>query len=385
MSQKADQEKILTLVCPDWRELERPLRIPDPFVLWLVGDQPILYHWFDHALDRGFKQVRILVADRPHRVREAVNMATLWPIILEVITVSRTSSGDGVLIDSMPGGGEETQLADEWALLAHWRKLDKAWLAEMESANLEINLSIGRLCRIHPTAKLIPPFFIGDHVAVGPGASIGPNAVIGTGSLVAENTIVREARVMPNSFLGAHLTLENSILFGGVIFNCKNKARVERIESFVADSTLPEKVNVGFKERMVAFFWWFRFRSKLFVGAPITTESKSLDGHQYPGPAHTPLWLQRMPHLWAAACGRMRLYGPLPRSDEQLEALPTDWQSILRDAIPGAIAYSDCLGIHGADDPTEALHAVYQVTHPEQTRPQCQNFLRQLTHHERPQ
>ncbi|WP_309383903.1 hypothetical protein [Cerasicoccus frondis] len=374
----------LTLVCPDWRQQEFPLRLPDPFVLWPVGDQPLLYHWFDHALDQGFKHVRILAADRPNRVRDAVKQATLWPITIEVTTVSKTSAQDGELMRGLPNQNALVAPQDEWELLNYWQHMDNTWLASANDEALDVSLSVGRLCRIHPTAILNPPYLIGDHVAVGPGAVIGPNAILGNDSLVAENTIVRNARVMPHTFLGAHLTLENAVLFGRVLYNSKHKARVERIESFIADSITPTATRTPWKERITAFGWWLRFRLRLCLGLPENSPQISRNDQRYPGLAQAPLWAARLPRLWAAACGRMRLFGPLPRSDEQLESLPPEWQAILRDATPGAIAYSDCLGCHDPTDPSEALHAVYQITHPEQTNPQCRYFLQQLTHQQGP-
>ncbi|WP_309400711.1 hypothetical protein [Cerasicoccus maritimus] len=375
--------EILTLVCPDWRQQEFQLRLADPFVLWPIGDQPLLYHWFDHALDQGYKHVRILASDRANRVREAVQQATLWPISIEVVTTSQPDSHAGALMHGLPEQNALLTPKDEWELLGYWIHLDKTWLAASQSKALDINLSVGRLCRIHPSVKLIPPYLIGDHVAIGPGATIGPNAVLGNGSMIAESTIVRSARVMPHSFLGAHLTLENSILLGGVLYNHKNKARIERIDSFIADSTQhASSQKTPCRERIKAFGWWLRFRTKLLFGLPNHSPQITLSDHRYPGISETPLWAARLPRLWEAACGRMRLFGPLPRSDEQLEALPIEWQSILREATPGAFAYSDCLGCHHTEDPAEALHAVYQITHPEQTTSQCEYFIQQLTHHQ---
>ncbi|MEO0793794.1 MAG: hypothetical protein AAFX93_01455 [Verrucomicrobiota bacterium] len=381
MSHLVTEAATLSLVCPDWFYLEHELKLPDPFVLWPVGDQPLLYHWFDYALDQGYKCVRIFVTDRPDRVREAVNQATLWPIMLEVVTVSQSREDDGVVIGGLPDGEALALPENEWDILRHWQKMDSDWLRMTEDESLKVNLSVGRLCRIHPTAKLVAPYLIGDHVAIGPGATIGPNAVVGSGSMVAEDTVVKNARLMPHSFLGAHLTLEKAILYGRVLFNCKHRARIERIESFIADSVIPRNDAPPWSERIVALGYWIRFQFILKVGLAKKSPRITLNGKSYPGPVNPPLWAERLPRIWEVVCGRMRLFGPLPRSDEQLEQIPIDWRPILREAIPGAIAYSDCLGCHDPNDPTEALHAVYQITHPEQTQPQCEYFLKQLTHH----
>ncbi len=369
----------LILVCPDWLELELPLQLPNPFVLWPVGDQPLLYHWFDYAQDQGYEKVQVRTTDRPDRVRRAVNRATLWPLQIECVTTSRVDADRGLCIHGLPECPPLTAPANGWDLLSHWLEMDKQWLKQQAGSQYNEALSIGRLCNIHPEANLVPPYFIGDQVSVGPGATIGPNAVLGTNSLVAEGSIVRNARLIDHSFLGAELTLENAILNGGVLYNCKHRARVNRIDSFLADSTRLKAKKPPLGERLLALYWWLRLRLKLAFGLPTQPGIPSPSGTTYPGLGRCPLWAQRLPWLWEAARGRMQLYGPLPRSREQLENLPADWQDILREAMPGAIAYSDCMDCHSPDDPMEGLHAVYQVTHPERTRPQCAFFLKNLT------
>lgn len=374
-----NSDKTLNLVCPDWRDLEAPLQLPDPYVLWQVGDQPLLYHWFDYAQDKGYTHIHVYVSDRPARVRTAIENATLWPLDIECTTISCLNPDMGIVAESLPDMPLSPTPKNGWDLLDHWQRMDKRWLAILSSSEYDRYLSIGKLCRIHPSAQLEPPYFIGDQVSIGPDAIIGPNAILGNGAMVAEGSIVRNSRLMNHTFLGAELSLENSILNGGVLYQCKHRARVNRLESFLADSVTAKKEKPPLAERLQALWWWLKLRLRVCRKLPVEATTPGLNGQSVPGLAHTTLGIQRLPWLWEAFRGRMRLFGPLPRSEEQLAQLPSDWQAVIREALPGAIAYSDCLGCHSPHDPMEALHAVYQITHPERTAPQCALYLKSLS------
>ena len=43
----------LELVLPDWCEMDTVRRSPVPFALWTIGDQCLLHHWLDHAVNQG--------------------------------------------------------------------------------------------------------------------------------------------------------------------------------------------------------------------------------------------------------------------------------------------------------------------------------------------
>src|SRR5688572_18950863 len=102
---REEKDTTLALVLPDWQRLDTVLRSHLPFVLWQVGDQPLLYHWLDHAVDRGFEKVTLICADRPAEVRRAMNDAQLWPIQWEVETVPQTEQKtNAIVLDRLPEG-----------------------------------------------------------------------------------------------------------------------------------------------------------------------------------------------------------------------------------------------------------------------------------------
>ena len=371
---------VLRLRCPDWSRMEHDLHFSKPFVLWPVGDQALLYHWFDHALDQGYEKVVVEVCDRPHEVRQAVEAATLWPLQIDVRTVSELGDAEGgCWVDALPGQGDPEQLPDSgWQLLDYWFSLQTQWLDHMVHFDQALGFAIGRYCRIHPTAKLVPPYYLGNQVAIGPGAEVGPYAVVGEGSIIAEGTLVQYSHIVARSYLGPQLSLRHSVLHGGIILNRSNCVRLGRLESFIAGAVDEDPGKPPFRERLEALGWWLRFRLKGLC-APRSQGLVTLhNGLKVPAEAPVPLWYQRFPLLGEVIRGRMRLYGPLPRTAAQLESLDRQWQSILRDAPAGIISYADCMGCHHPDDPEEALHAVYQATHPDPTREHCRNYLHSL-------
>ena len=94
----------LRLALPDWQHLDDVHQCKLPFVLWPVGEQPLLHHWLDHAVDRGANRVVLLCSDRPADIRSAMEEAELWPIDWELLPVARVddAAADEV-VDHLPG------------------------------------------------------------------------------------------------------------------------------------------------------------------------------------------------------------------------------------------------------------------------------------------
>ena len=67
----------LRLALPDWQHLDDVYRSKLPFALWKVGEQPLLHHWLDYAVDEDAERVVLLCGDRPAEVRVAMEQAEL--------------------------------------------------------------------------------------------------------------------------------------------------------------------------------------------------------------------------------------------------------------------------------------------------------------------
>lgn len=366
----------LDLVLPDWGHLDTVRKSPLPFALWPMGDQCLLYHWLDHAVNQEAGAVRVFAADRPAVVRRAVEEAHLWPLEIEFVTLAAGSAPPegGVRADWLPGEESPPSPNDGWEMIDRALAIEKAWLerlAREPDANL---LNIGFQCRIHPDARLVPPYFIGDQVLIGPGCEIGPNAVVGEGSVVSQSNRIVDSHVAAYSYVGPVTGLERCWLEGEVLYNLKHRARIDRIEPHLIGTLEKTGPRVSLRDRLRALRLYLRLSG---VPAPSGT-FETFDGMKLPGSPDGGLACRRawLPLVWQ---GRLPLFGVLPRTTAQLETLAPDWQNAVRHTPSGVFSYADTQGCHSPGDSDEALHAVYQSSlPPEALEPSLIAYIRHL-------
>ncbi len=70
---------------------------------------------------------------------------------------------------------------------------------------------IGRGCRIDPSARLVPPVWLGRHVHLAANTVIGPHAVIGNGAMIGQGSQVNHSLVQPYTCVGEGLELDHAI------------------------------------------------------------------------------------------------------------------------------------------------------------------------------
>ena len=341
-----------------------------------MGDQCLLHHWLDFAVNQGATTVRIFAADRPAAIRRVLADSQLWPIKTEFTVIGKTSDAPETAItaDWLPDEPSPPPPTDGWELIDRAAGIEKAWLDRMAGEPDYPLLSIGFSCRIHPEARLTPPYFIGDHVLIGPDCEIGPNAVIGQGSVISGSNKISNSHLSAHSFLGPMTALVNCLLESGVLFNLTHRARIDEIESHLISSLEKNSLMVPWKDRLQALLLYLRLggtraREKTFV----TFDGTILPGDPAEGLAIRVAWL---PLVWK---GRLSLYGILPRTKEQLESLDHEWRNVIRHSPIGVFSYADSQGCHSPSDAEEALHAVYQASLPPETYlPSIVEFVRKL-------
>jgi hypothetical protein len=369
-------EETLDLVMPDWSGLDTVRRSPLPFALWTMGDQCLLHHWLDFAVNQGATTVRIFAADRPAAIRRVLEDSELWPIKTEFSAIGKISDAPPTAIhaDWLPGDPSPPPPTDGWELIDRAAGIEKAWLERMAGEPDYPLLSIGFSCRIHPEAKLIPPYFIGDHVLIGPDCEIGPNAVIGQGSVISGSNKISNSHLSAHSFLGPMTALVNCLLESGVLFNLTHRARIGEIESHLVSSLEKNSLMVPWRDRLQALFLYLRLGgSRSEEKSFVTFDGTTLPGDPEAGLVNRTAWL---PLVWK---GKLSLYGVLPRSKEQLERLDQEWQNIIRHSPIGVFSYADSQGCHSPSDAEEAIHAVYQASLSSETcLPSIVEFVRKL-------
>ncbi len=355
---------LLELVLPDWGSMDTERRSSVPFALWTIGDQCLLHHWLDYAVNQGASTVRVFAADRPGSVRRVLKDSSLWPIKTEFRAIASTSDAppSAVSADWLPGEVSPPAPTTGWELIHRAAAMEKAWLDRMAGEPDCDLVSIGFSCRIHPEANLVPPYFIGDNVFIGPGCQVGPYAVIGQGSVVSGANLISNSHLAPHSFVGPVTALENCILENGTLLNLKHQARLDQIEPHLLASLEGTSPSVPLRDRLLALWLFLRLGGSRGSTASFTTfDGRTLPGDPDDGLLNRLSWL---PLVWQ---GKLPLYGILPRSRKQFEALDPEWQNVIRHSPIGVFSYADSQGSHSAADPEECVHALYQASLPPET------------------
>jgi len=355
----------LTLTLPDWSRFDTLVKSELPYALWQVGDQPLLYHWLDYAVNQGATRVIILCYDRPGFVKEYMEKATLWPIKFHIKSVPADyREKDSLWVASLPySKNPNPTINSEWDLLDHWFFTYKEWFDYVfndEKSELG-TLAIGRFCSIHPTARLRMPIWIGDYVSIGPGCIIGPYASIGEGSILEGPSSIKYAVISQQTYLTGNTELNHAFLIGCMLINLKYKACIENIDPRIANPLERAKDKPILIERFGALFLYFLFRfMALFAKRKERHEWKGINGLNYIEYDGS-LWLARRHWLKYVWLGKMRLVGILPRTESQLLELPKEWHNLISKIPPGVYAYSDLHGCHSAENGQEHIHAIYQA------------------------
>ncbi|MDQ8206914.1 hypothetical protein QEH52_05300 [Coraliomargarita sp. SDUM461003] len=355
------------LALPDWGRLDTVWERRLPFALWHVGEQALLFHWLDAAVDQGSEKVVLYISDRPSDVRKAVEKATLWPIEIEIVTVPSIQGLDwDDCINHLPRTPALTTEPEAgWGLIKYWHQLEQDWLTTFteETKSYGIYAAIGRSCEIASDAKLNPPFWLGNHVSIGPGSVIGPGAVVEDGCIVAGMSRLERAHLAAHTYLGPETDLVDSIIHRNNLLNMRHGAYVRGLEGFVASSLQSsggkphQQKHASIRDRLRALrlLWRWRNHSKA------EGHFQGVDGKQWPC-LNSRSIEDRGPWLGLVMKGKLALFGITPREASTLDELPEEWQSILRKAPLGAFSYADVMGAHEPGDMDEALHCVYHAT-----------------------
>ncbi|MCB1085436.1 MAG: hypothetical protein KDM63_00200 [Verrucomicrobiae bacterium] len=199
-----------------------------PFALWTVVDQPLLHHWFDHAIDHDFGRV---VIECPRSIRPAIEAAvreaTLWPIEIALVAEGGETGGLRHLVDKLPTDSPDHRIpldSVEDMLARHAelsrRRLDHIW------AHLQPDFPFlvqGKGAYVHPDAVLVEPYWIGDQAEVDAGAVVGPYAVVGAGVRVRSGVELIDTHIGEGADLMEGLTFDGHTVARGLVFNHRKR------------------------------------------------------------------------------------------------------------------------------------------------------------------
>ncbi len=362
------------LLVPDWCSLDELWQNTDPFCLWPVGNQPLVAHWMDRAVDEAIDDIEIFISDRPTAVRHYLNSGAYWSRKIKVTPISTDDKApdDAIPLIGLPHDNTiDEPIASSADLLRHWLSLNQRWLEQIDLYKLRVETPltergwVGSQVRIHPSAKLVAPYWIQGKSDIGAFAEIGPFACIGANTIIDENASVRNSIVLPGTMVGRNTSLHQVAVEGGLLLDAKHGCRVPITDAFILSNLGQRICKTSIRERLLAI-------SLFVLASPIVALSHIdwtiIEAHDGSGGAlelktgeNGCLLARRWHWLREVFKGRMRLIGILPRPLEWNINDDRELDQRLKEARPGVLSLSDLHNCHNAYEPNEWIHASYQA------------------------
>jgi hypothetical protein len=98
---------------------------------------------------------------------------------------------------------------------------------------------------IHPTARVVPPVYVGENSRIGKAALIGPCSVIGRDCLISDRTVVKHSVVLEGTYVGSDLELDHTVAQKRTVFDVRSGVVLEQVDKSLFDS-LPDLPFAGF-------------------------------------------------------------------------------------------------------------------------------------------
>lgn len=182
-------------------------------------------------------------------------------------------------------------------------------------------LWIGNGARIHPSARVIAPAWLGENVLIAAQAVVGPDAVVGARSIVDRGATIVGSLVAPDSYLGAGVEVREAILSGRSLVNVALETRLDIADRELAGPvvTADDSTQPALAERLLAGLLWaaswpLAKWTGAGAGADRREAAEAIADVQRGVPG---AWVRHLrdvfhPGLLDVVRGRRRIVGPLP-------------------------------------------------------------------------
>lgn len=285
----------------------------------------------------------------------------------------------------------------EALLTAHRRVLTRAFTGLLLTGReAEEGIWMSRNVSLHPTARLIPPVYIGENCRIGAGAQLGPNTAVGRDCVLDARCSVAHSAIFPGSYVGEDLELADVVVDRNRLINVRVGTAVSVADEFilgdVADSHLREWLSGALSRviavALLALTWPVLLATalclKLMRNGPALHRRGVV---RLPAPPDEAAWrefylwsfspdaapgenggvrdllLRFLPALVNVAKGELHLVGVPPRTRGEIRGLPHDWQALYLRAKSGIVTEAS---VHCGDAPTPdelySAEAFYSVT-----------------------
>ena len=225
----------LQLQIPDFATFDSAAGVEKPFALWDVVDQPLLFHWFDHAVDQELVEVTVHCPGHLQGpIQRAVESATLWPIDVRLAGLDRETPASLSVVNRLPHQEPEAvpslKTFEEllgWHAALSVERLEHIWNVLRVDFPFLVQ---GHGSRVHPDAVLEGPYWIGDGAEIEAGASIGAYSVIGHGAWVRRGAMVRDTQLAAGAVVSSKIRLDGHTVAPGLIFNHRRHLLHPRVD-----------------------------------------------------------------------------------------------------------------------------------------------------------
>lgn len=224
---------------------------------------------------------------------------------------------------------------------------------------------VSRGVSLHPLAKIVSPVFIGENCQIKDNTQIGPNAIIEKNCIIDSQSHIENSLVLQRSYVGENLDVRNSIIDRNLLINLSLETHVTIRDDFILCELKPPSL-LSYPLRLLeragaAFIYCLLYPIYLWMKKTHDIKQEEMlllpaseDIGQWksfpwltfePKPDHIPTSLQiyfkRLPLLVNLIGGEIHLVGVIPRSIEDVQKLPPDWQKLYLRSKIGLITLSD--------------------------------------------
>lgn len=258
---------------------------------------------------------------------------------------------------------------------------------------------IGRNTRIHPTARIVAPVFIGSQSDIDEGTEVGPNAVIGSNTILLRNSIAEDCHVMPYSSVGEDLFLKHCLVEPTCIYNSEIDITLRISDDVLISDLRRSSIPAILYKRLsqltaflllclltapaLVYRWLLRMSGRsveLTIDAirlPSAVGQQSATGtamvYRFRSLALThpstsgvaaqwaDLWLRIVPGLRAVATGQLKLFGINARTPDEHMEIPSHWSDMIGSGQPGLITESLIQYGPGADSDQRCICDVWMT------------------------
>ncbi len=392
------------LICPAERPAVAELGAQAPLVLAPMLGRTPLTCWVESLAARGIKEVLVLAADRPARLRDHVGDGRRWGVRVDIQPTAHELSieeararyarveaaSDAIdisLVDHLPGL-PEFPLFESYA---GWLAAQQAWIphavtpGRVGAHEQSPGVWVGLQAHIDPSVQLQAPCWIGDYARVEAGATIGPGAVVDDRCVIEEGARIVDSVVGPDTFVGKFVSLEQSLAFGSRLIHCRLNSSLRVPDDFLlADlsdrpepthrPTLGGRLAAGLTMAVSTPIALCVILLSLVRGeAPFTLQlglrpqragrRVSPDTFGYYELTGAKTWLRRWPQFWSVMRGDMTWTGNRPLRPTQALLLANDFERLWLSAPVGLISLADAHGCPDGISDNAIAHASYYAVH----------------------